>query len=89
MSSHSPFLAITCKSNLQYYDCGSACPKTCDNMMSMTKCPSDCVDGCHCPPDMYYDKEYERCVKREQCSCYWDGVHYAHLSLRRGDVEDW
>jgi len=58
-------------------------------MMSMTKCPSDCVDGCHCPPDMYFDKEYERCVKREQCSCYWDGVHYAHLSLRRGDVEDW
>ena len=57
-------------------------------MMSMTKCPSDCVDGCHCPQDMYYNKEFERCVKREQCSCYWDGIHYAHLTLRRGDIEE-
>nr|XP_047137780.1 mucin-2 isoform X2 [Hydra vulgaris] len=79
---------VTCKGDMQYYDCGSACPKMCDNLMSSTKCIADCVDGCHCPPDLYFDTATDRCIPRSQCSCYKDGVRYPHGSVRNGQCED-
>lgn len=81
--------AITCLGDKKYYDCGSACPKSCDNLFASSKCVADCVDGCHCPPDLYFDKATDKCVPQSSCSCYRDDVRYAHGSSRVGECEDW
>ena len=84
------FLASTCTNGKKYYDCGSACPKTCDNIMaSGAVCTQACVDGCSCPPDLFWDPRLNTCLPRSQCSCYREGVSYAHGSVRSGKCEDW
>ena len=82
-------LAITCEGNRVYDDCGSACPKMCDNLMTSDKCVADCVDGCHCPKDLYYDKGKKQCLPQNKCSCYREGVPYPHGYTRKVECEDW
>lgn len=82
-------LAISCTGDMKYNDCGSACPKSCDNLLTTSKCSEDCIDGCFCPADLYYDKYTKKCIPRTQCSCYRDGIHYKHGSVRSGQCEDW
>ena len=81
-------LAVTCRSNMVYRECGSACPKSCNNMVNV-KCQQECVDGCHCPDGMYWDPDPEKCVPEAQCSCYRDGIPYPHGSTRLGKCEEW
>ena len=85
-----PLSAVTCTGGKKYYECASACPKQCDNMLTATiDCYQNCVDGCHCPPSQFWDKSIERCVPITQCSCFRDGTHYPHGSVRSGKCESW
>eukprot|EP00795_Rhopilema_esculentum_P013727 gene13727-4647_t len=78
---------ISCPGNMVYQECGSACPKSCSNMLSShTSCVSDCVDGCHCPSDLWQDGE--QCKPRSHCSCYVNGVAYAHNSIKKTACEE-
>lgn len=82
--------AISCRSNMQYTECGTACPKTCDNLLNAgNECQQKCVDGCQCPNGMYWDPDPAKCVPLKQCSCYRDGVYYPHGSVRNGKCEEW
>lgn len=81
-------LAVTCPATMEYSECGSACPLTCSNPFShQISCLSGCVDGCHCPANLWWDGN--RCVEKQKCSCNHAGVFYKHLSIRTTACEEW
>ena len=50
-----------------YTDCGSSCPRTCDNVNDTIICDTACWQGCECPSGMVIDTEQRRCVEPSQC----------------------
>ena len=38
-----------CTGGKEWQDCGSACPRTCDNYEQDIACTLQCVQGCFCP----------------------------------------
>lgn len=46
--------------------CGSSCPKTCTGREYNCE-DHHCIDGCHCPDDMYMQDGY--CVTKNECPC--------------------
>ena len=50
-----------------YTECGSSCPRTCDNVNDTIMCTSECWQGCECPSGMVIDVERRRCVEPSQC----------------------
>ena len=50
-----------------YTECGSSCPRTCDNYNDTIGCTADCWQGCECPSGMVIDVERRRCVEPSQC----------------------
>ncbi|NXB98224.1 OTOG protein, partial [Orthonyx spaldingii] len=68
--------ALSCEDTKEYSTCVSTCGRTCQALSVPETCSSDCVEGCACPSGMYLDTKTERCVQRNECPCYFQGVDY-------------
>ena len=51
----------------EYTNCGSSCPRTCDNFNDTIICTTDCWQGCECPSGTVIDVEKRKCVDPSQC----------------------
>ncbi|KAJ7994558.1 hypothetical protein DPEC_G00250710 [Dallia pectoralis] len=69
-----PQCAVACPAELQYKECITCCPATCneDRMCIDSKLP--CLDGCYCPDELIYEEG--RCVKASDCPCEYHGMIY-------------
>ncbi|XP_055607317.1 serine protease inhibitor swm-1-like isoform X1 [Uranotaenia lowii] len=59
-----------CGPNSEYLTCGTACPKTCENVLSPTGygfCTDNCVAGCFCLEGYVLDAATNSCVLPSQC----------------------
>jgi len=66
----------------QFYDgCHSACPNICGEAPSPI-CTRNCVAGCQCPQELWWDARTGQCVKESQCS--WDGCTCGEECYRNG-----
>ena len=82
-----PFSAKTCPSGLVHFDCGPACPPTCQKKNQTLECVDQCINGCFCPHGTILDGE--ACVEPEQCSCIYRGESFAVGTKRRDVCEEW
>uniref|UniRef100_A0A8C3MIP5 Uncharacterized protein n=1 Tax=Geospiza parvula TaxID=87175 RepID=A0A8C3MIP5_GEOPR len=71
-----PDCALSCEDTKEYSTCVSTCGRTCQALSVPETCSSDCVEGCACPSGMYLDTSTERCVQRNECPCYFQGIDY-------------
>ncbi|NWU10582.1 OTOG protein, partial [Cephalopterus ornatus] len=71
-----PECALSCEDTKEYSTCVSTCGRTCQALSVPETCSSDCVEGCACPSGMYLNSKTERCVQRNQCPCYFQGIDY-------------
>ncbi|XP_066407994.1 otogelin [Molothrus aeneus] len=71
-----PDCALSCEDTKEYSTCVSTCGRTCQALSVPETCSSDCVEGCACPSGMYLDTRTERCVQRNECPCYFQGIDY-------------
>uniref|UniRef100_A0A8B9FKZ7 Otogelin n=1 Tax=Amazona collaria TaxID=241587 RepID=A0A8B9FKZ7_9PSIT len=71
-----PDCALSCEDTKEYSTCVSTCGRTCQALSMPETCSSDCVEGCACPSGMYLISKTERCVERNECPCYFQGVDY-------------
>ncbi|XP_067130718.1 hemocytin-like [Centruroides vittatus] len=64
---------LDCPVGMEYFDCGSSCPKTCTK--TEYDCEDEhCVDGCHCPAGMaLYEGE---CIPESKCPCQHSNKQY-------------
>lgn len=69
-----------CPGNKVYTECGTSCPKTCQNRnihLSGSECIQDCSPGCVCPEGLYIDSgQNNTCVQAEDCTCFYRGNFY-------------
>uniref|UniRef100_A0A8C6NF68 Uncharacterized protein n=1 Tax=Melopsittacus undulatus TaxID=13146 RepID=A0A8C6NF68_MELUD len=71
-----PDCSLSCEDTKEYSTCVSTCGRTCQALSMPETCSSDCVEGCACPSGMYLNSKTERCVQRNECPCYFQGVDY-------------
>ncbi|NXU49685.1 OTOG protein, partial [Turnix velox] len=71
-----PDCALSCEGTKEYSTCVSTCGRTCQSLSVPETCSSDCVEGCACPSGMYLNSKIERCVQRNECPCYFQGIDY-------------
>ncbi|XP_068541262.1 otogelin [Anas acuta] len=71
-----PDCALSCEVTKEYSTCVSTCGRTCQALSVPETCSSDCVEGCACPSGMYLNSKTERCVERNECPCYFQGIDY-------------
>lgn len=59
-------------SSTSYSECVSACDYSCSDLAekSSLNCETQCLPGCLCPDNTYYDHRSRLCLSAEQCSCY-------------------
>nr|XP_033779282.1 zonadhesin-like [Geotrypetes seraphini] len=67
------FCPILCPPNSHYEPCGSACSATCLHPLGQS-CNQPCVEGCQC--NAGFVQSGQRCVKKEQCGCTFNGQYY-------------
>ena len=58
--------AVACPNGMEYQECGSACPTTCENHANPPVCYDICVAGCFCPPGQVLLNN-NKCVAVEDC----------------------
>uniref|UniRef100_H0WT68 von Willebrand factor n=1 Tax=Otolemur garnettii TaxID=30611 RepID=H0WT68_OTOGA len=63
-----------CPPGMEYKECVSPCPRTCQSLHINEVCQEQCVDGCSCPEGQLLDEG--RCVESTECSCVHSGKHY-------------
>jgi len=68
-----------------YSECAPGCPKICKNLDM--KCSTKCIAGCTCPQGQYHDGQ--KCVDRDQCSCYYHERRYNHGESRYEPCQVW
>uniref|UniRef100_A0A8C3HX01 Otogelin n=1 Tax=Chrysemys picta bellii TaxID=8478 RepID=A0A8C3HX01_CHRPI len=71
-----PDCALSCEDTKEYSTCVSTCGQTCQTFSMPETCSGDCVEGCACPLGMYLNSKTERCVQRNECPCYFQGIEY-------------
>ncbi|NXE20709.1 OTOG protein, partial [Ardeotis kori] len=71
-----PGCALSCEDTKEYSTCVSTCGRTCQALSVPETCSSDCVEGCACPSGTYFNSKTERCVQRNECPCYFQGIDY-------------
>ncbi|KFO10673.1 Otogelin, partial [Balearica regulorum gibbericeps] len=71
-----PECALSCEDTKEYSTCVSTCGGTCQALSVPETCSSDCIEGCACPSGMYLNSKTERCVQRNECPCYFQGIDY-------------
>ncbi|KAF1448121.1 Otogelin, partial [Pygoscelis papua] len=72
-----PDCALSCEDTKEYSTCVSTCGRTCQALSVPETCSGDCVEGCACPSGMYLNSKTERCVQRNECPCYFQGIDYS------------
>ncbi|XP_010160304.1 PREDICTED: otogelin-like, partial [Eurypyga helias] len=72
-----PDCALSCEDTKEYSTCVSTCGRTCQALSMPETCSSGCVEGCACPSGMYLNSKTERCVQRNECPCYFQGIGYS------------
>ncbi|XP_041417843.1 mucin-5AC-like, partial [Xenopus laevis] len=71
-------LSLQCSYNMQYRECGAACPDTCSNPDRSLSCDRHCTDGCFCPAGTVWDDiNNSGCIPSYQCSCAYNGNIYS------------
>eukprot|EP00063_Salmo_salar_P022787 XP_013997622.1 PREDICTED: IgGFc-binding protein-like [Salmo salar] len=60
-----------CPEHSHYEFCGSACPATCEDPNSPSKCKARCVEACTC--DEGHLRSGNKCVPKSQCGCQYKG----------------
>ncbi|XP_029438960.1 otogelin [Rhinatrema bivittatum] len=68
--------ALSCKETKMYGTCVSTCGQTCQALSVPETCNGDCLEGCACPHGMYLNSKTDRCVSRDECPCYFQGIDY-------------
>ncbi|XP_057558106.1 von Willebrand factor isoform X2 [Hippopotamus amphibius kiboko] len=63
-----------CPAGMEYKECVSPCPRTCQSLHINEVCQQQCVDGCSCPEGQLLDEG--RCVESAECSCVHSGKRY-------------
>ncbi|KFP79420.1 Otogelin, partial [Apaloderma vittatum] len=71
-----PDCGLSCEDTKEYSTCVSGCGRTCQALSVPQTCSSECVEGCACPSGMYLNSKTERCVRRSECPCYFQGIDY-------------
>jgi hypothetical protein len=62
--------SFECPENMHYRECGSACPRTCADVLepnSLKACIAMCVPGCFCDEGYALDGETNKCVPEAKC----------------------
>ena len=71
-----------CPDNSEYTICGTACPRTCDDVANprgiYDGCTRQCVLGCQCMEG--YVLSGHRCVPEEQCGCRDENGYYHQVN---------
>ena len=71
------YTAVDCPGGLEYQECGSACPVTCENHAIPPVCLDICVDGCFCPPgQVLLNSTSIICVAVEDCPGMYVAVYH-------------
>ncbi|CAF1170552.1 unnamed protein product, partial [Didymodactylos carnosus] len=64
----------SCNNEMKYTECVSSCAYSCSDLqLASSSCDSQCLPGCLCPSNTYYDVRSRSCIAKEQCSC-WDEI---------------
>ncbi|KAL1007586.1 hypothetical protein UPYG_G00088760 [Umbra pygmaea] len=71
---HLPQCEIQCPAELQYRECITCCPATCNVDRVCIDSKLQCLDGCYCPDELIYRDG--SCVKASDCPCEYHGVVY-------------
>ncbi|KAM8894367.1 otogelin isoform 2-T2 [Spinachia spinachia] len=71
---HIPQCAQQCPSGLQYSECISCCPASCNQERTCIDSRLACLDGCYCPDGLIY--EDGGCVAASDCPCEYHGLFY-------------
>ncbi|XP_041445891.1 mucin-5B-like [Xenopus laevis] len=70
--------ARKCPLNMEYRECGSACPNTCTNPERAALCDSHCLEGCYCPKGTVFDDINNKgCIPVDMCPCITAGEIYS------------
>ncbi|XP_069481476.1 otogelin [Ambystoma mexicanum] len=68
--------AISCENSKEYTTCVDTCAQTCQTLSMPEPCDGECVEGCACPRGMYLNSKSDRCVQKNECPCYFQGIDY-------------
>uniref|UniRef100_A0A8C9ZBV3 Otogelin n=1 Tax=Sander lucioperca TaxID=283035 RepID=A0A8C9ZBV3_SANLU len=71
---HIPQCAKQCPLGLQYRECISCCPASCNLERTCIDSKLACLDGCYCPDGLIY--EDGGCVTPSDCPCEYHGMFY-------------
>ncbi|XP_051800328.1 otogelin [Acanthochromis polyacanthus] len=71
---HIPQCAKQCPRGLQYRECISCCPASCNLERTCIDSKLACLDGCYCPDGLIY--EDGSCVTPSDCPCEYHGMFY-------------
>ncbi|XP_031673109.1 otogelin-like [Oncorhynchus kisutch] len=71
---HIPQCAMPCPPGLQYKECITCCPVSCNVDRMCIDNKLQCLDGCYCPDDLIYEEG--SCVKASDCPCEYHGMVY-------------
>ncbi|KAM9861152.1 otogelin [Aulostomus maculatus] len=69
-----PECAKQCPSGLQYMECISCCPASCNTERTCIDSKLACLDGCYCPDGLIYEDGI--CVTPSDCPCEYHGMFY-------------
>ncbi|XP_076003159.1 otogelin [Genypterus blacodes] len=71
---HIPRCEVPCPAGLQYRECISCCPASCNLERTCIDSKLACLDGCYCPEGLIY--EDGACVMPSDCPCEYHGMFY-------------
>nr|XP_057933601.1 otogelin-like protein [Doryrhamphus excisus] len=71
---HIPQCAKQCPPGLQYLECISVCPASCNKERTCIDSGLACLDGCYCPNGLIYTEG--GCVAPSECPCEHHGIFY-------------
>ncbi|KAI1232574.1 Otogelin, partial [Lamprotornis superbus] len=71
-----PDCALSCGDTKEYSTCAPTCGSSCQALSVPEPCSSACAEGCACPSGMFLHPQSERCVHRNECPCYFQGIDY-------------
>ncbi|XP_061886526.1 otogelin isoform X2 [Entelurus aequoreus] len=71
---HIPQCAKQCPPGLQYLECISDCPASCNKERTCIDSRLACLDGCYCPEGFIYKDG--GCLTPSDCPCEYHGVFY-------------
>ena len=72
---------------MNFTECGTSCPKTCENLNRDLYCKESCLDGCFCPAGLVFNGK--KCIHESQCSCTHDKKLYPSGAEIAKDCNKW